>query len=154
MTKDEFTENVLAMQQTMYRLSYGLLKSEADREDAVQETICKAWQKRSALRNEKYFRTWIIRILINECHNILRKAGKIVALDELPERAAPDEGSRAVHDAIFILPETQRMPVILYYIEGFNVQEIADMLKIPEGTVKSRLYSGRGRLKTLLEQEA
>ena len=72
MDKQEFADRVHAMQERLYRMTYGQLREEQDRRDAVQEAILKAWQSRERLRDPAYFETWLIRILINECHNIQR----------------------------------------------------------------------------------
>lgn len=153
MTKDEFTRRITAMTKTLYRVSYGLLRSEADREDAVQETILKAWEKLPALRQETYFQTWVVRILINECRAIGRHRSRIVSMEDIPltDPARPPE-DRALRDAILNLPEGYRMAVILHYIEGFSVEETAGLMHAPVGTVKTWLYRARKNMKHELEE--
>ena len=153
MHQAEFAERILAMRQTLYRISYGILSQESDREDAVQECILKAWLKCRTLRDDSLFQTWVARILINECYNIGRRMKRVTVTDELPERAAPPDADEALHDAIFALDEPLRLPVILYYIEGYGVEEISAMLRIPAGTVKSRLFRARHMMKHLLSEE-
>lgn len=154
MTKTEFTRRITAMTKTLYRVSYGLLRREADREDAVQETILRAWEKLPSLRQEEYFETWVVRILINQCYSIGRQNKRIVSLEEVtaPEPAAPPE-TKDLRDAVLALPEDYRLPVLLHHVEGYCVGEIADLLDIPIGTVKSRLYRARAILKNELEEE-
>ena len=94
MTAEEFTVQIMDMKKTLYHVSCGILRSEADREDAVQECICKAWEKRNSLKSEGAFRAWVTRILINECYDICRRGSKIVLLDEMPEAVAPESGDR------------------------------------------------------------
>lgn len=154
MTKEQFAEQILAMQQTMYRVSCGILRREADREDAVQECICKAWQKKDTLKDEGAFRAWVLRILVNECYDICRRSSRVVLTDEMPESIAPsDDEPRSVREAILRLEDLYRLPITLFYIEGFTIREIADILKVPEGTVKSRLHTGRSKLKGFLSEE-
>ena len=86
MDKQEFADRVHAMQERLYRLAYGQLREEQDRRDAVQEAILKAWQSRERLRDEAYFETWLVRILINECHNIQRAGRRIFPVERLPEQ--------------------------------------------------------------------
>ena len=124
-----------------------------DRDEAVQECLYKAWQKRHQLKDERFMQTWVIRILINECHNIQRKSSRELPLDELPERAAPADADFELHDALFSLDETLRLPIILHYIEGFSTSEIARILRWPQGTVKSRMLRGRQKLKKILSGE-
>ena len=154
MTDEMYVRHVLDMRETLYRISYGLLASEQDRYDAVQECLLKAWEKRETLREEAYIKTWVTRILINECHAIGRSRRRIMPMDQVPEqgdaRVAPPDANLAIHDALLSLPEKLRLPVMLYYMEGYGIKEIAGMLRIPQGTVSTRLRSGRKKLRELL----
>lgn len=153
MTAEEFTVQIMDMKKTLYHVSCGILRSEADREDAVQECICKAWEKRDSLKSAGAFRAWVTRILINECYDICRRGSKIVLLDEMPEAVAPESGDRELRAAVMGLDEIYRMPILLFYVEGFSIREISRILQIPEGTVKSRLFAGRGKLREVLGEE-
>ena len=79
--------------------------------------------------------------------------GEIVLLDEMPEAVAPESGDRELRDAVMGLDEIYRMPILLFYVEGFSIREISRILQIPEGTVKSRLFAGRGKLREVLGEE-
>ena len=154
MTKDDFTVQILDMKKTLYHVACGILRSEADREDAVQEAILKAWEKRDSLKNEAAFRSWVTRILVNECYDICSRSGKVIVLDELPESAAPeDTEGRELRGLIMQMDEIYRIPIIMFYIEGFSIREISEILHIPEGTVKSRLFAGRAKLRSVLGEE-
>ena len=154
MTKDDFTVQILDMKKTLYHVACGILRSEADREDAVQEAILKAWEKRDSLKNEAAFRSWVTRILVNECYDICRRSGKVIVLDELPESVAPeDTEGRELRSLIMQMDEIYRIPSIMFYIEGFSIREISEILHIPEGTVKSRLFAGRAKLRSVLGEE-
>ena len=153
MDKQEFSRRVLAVEGRLYRISCGMLHEPQDRMDAVQEAVLKAWQNLHRLRREEYFETWLTRILINECHNIQNARRRSAPMDELPECAAPPEdGNRALQDALASLDEALRLPLLLCYMEGYRVREIAKILCIPEGTVKSRIARGKSKLKALLEE--
>ena len=154
MTKDDFTVQILDMKKTLYHIASGILRSEADREDAVQECILKAWEKRDSLKSEAAFKAWVTRILVNECYDICRRSGKVIVLDELPEAPVADNNDdRELRDLIMEMDEIYRMPIILFYIEGFSIKEISKILRIPEGTVKSRLFAGRAKLRSVLGEE-
>ena len=146
MTSEEFSQRIVDMMQTLYRVSYSQLSQGCDREDAVQECICKAWKKRHYLRDESVMQTWVIRILINECRNIQKKKGRELPLDELSDIPMPQTSNHELHDAILNLDEKLRLPILLYYIEGYSTKEIAQILCLPHGTVKSRLSRGRQNL--------
>jgi RNA polymerase sigma-70 factor (ECF subfamily) len=153
MTSDEFSTRIVAMMQTLYRVTYMQLPQSCDRDEAVQQCLYKAWKKRHQLKDDRFMQTWVIRILINECHNIQRKRGRELPLDELPERAAPAGADYELHDALFCLDESLRLPIVLYYVEGYSVGEIAKILRWPQGTVKSRMRRGRQELKKTLYGE-
>lgn len=151
-----FTMLVIAQTDTMYRISMSMLKNEHDAEDAVHDAILTAYQNRKKLRHEEYFGTWLIRILINRCNRILKQRKQSISIGEpLPDIAARDNPYLSVEigDLIDSLPEKIRLTIILYYVEDYSVKEIKDILRIPEGTVKSRLNKGRNLLKTYLEDD-
>lgn len=152
MTAEEYTRRVEALKPTIYRVCLSQLREPHDREDAVQEAILRAWERRESLREPKYFETWFIRILINACHDIQRRSSRAVTMDTPPE-PAPKEENRDLTDAIRALDEKQRLCVLLHYIEGYSVREVAQMLGITESAVKLRLMRGRKRLKELLSEE-
>lgn len=153
MTSDQFAERIVGMQETLYRVSYSILAQPADREDAVQECIRKAWQKRDKLRDPKLMQTWVVRILINECYTLHRKRKRELLYDQPPERTAPPGADSDLHDEVLALPEELRLPVVLHYMEGYRLEEIAGILRIPEGTVKSRLHRARKELRMVLMRE-
>ena len=154
MTKDDFSKRITAMTSTLYRISYGLLRNETEREEAVQETILRAWESLPRLRQEKYFKTWVIRILINQCHSIRQYSTRVVSLEEYrQEDSFVAEPAKDLKEAILKLEEQYRLPVILHYIEGYDLREISELLDIPLGTVKSRLHRARHLLRNYLEKE-
>ena len=153
MTSDEFARRITAMTQTLYRVSRTMLASGADREDAVAEAIRRAWEKRGSLRDERYVETWVVRILINVCRNVSRRRGREVPVETLPERAAPQGGDPDLRQAVTLLPENLRLPIVLHYTEGYEVAEIARMMRLPSGTVKTRMRKARALLKAMLSEE-
>ena len=153
MTAAEFSEQVLKIESMLYRVAYGLLLNRTDCADAVQEALLRAWEKRRTLKDESLFRTWLVRILINECYTLLRRRKRAIPLDEIPEPAAPPDANRELHDAIARLDKTFRLPVVLHYMEGYSVSEVASMLHLPVGTIKTRLFKARKLLRLQLIDE-
>ncbi|MCH3963903.1 MAG: sigma-70 family RNA polymerase sigma factor [Clostridium sp.] len=153
MNKDTFIVNVLKAESTLYHISKSILIHEQDCEDAVQETILKAYNKLYTLKKEQYFKTWLVRILINECYCLKRKECLRVPYEEYFESAEANdkEDYSELYLAIQNLPERIRITIVLYYVEGYSVEEIKEILEIPAGTVKSRLARGRKLLKIKLE---
>ena len=154
MTSEEFARRAEALLPTLYRICRAELSIQSDREDAVQEALFRAWCKRDTLREPLYFNTWFIRILINVCRDIQRKRRRVVLAETPPEPPPPDDARvRALREAMDALEEKQRLCLLLHYIEGYSVREVARMLNLGESAVKQRLMRGRRKLKELLSEE-
>ena len=147
MTRETFTDLVLDSEPTLYRVAMSMLRNEKDCEDAVQTAILTAYEKLGTLKQEQYFKTWLVRILINVCNKQLRSAAKTTELHDTDISSDSAKASTAIRMAIESLPVNIRQVVVLYYIEQFAIKEIKQILKIPEGTVKSRLSKGRELMK-------
>ena len=104
-------------------------------------------KNRASLREEQYFRTWISRIMVNECHNLHRKNSRYVPVEELPDRPAPDSGEQETRLMLESLPEKQRVPLVLHYLEGFSLEEIARVQHISLALVKYRMHQARKALR-------
>ena len=154
MDKDKFTQNVLEAETTMYRVAKSIMVNESDCEDAVSGAVLKAYEKLHTLKEERYFKTWLIRILINECYRIKRAARSVIPLEEYAESIADDNsGYSELYSAIMKLKPQQRIAIVLHYIEGYSVEETGKILRVPAGTVKSRLHSARKELREELSYE-
>ena len=152
MTKATFSERVLECEQTLYRVSMSMLKNETDCEDAVQSALLAAYEKLDTLKNEDFFKTWLVRILINICNQQLRTKNRVISLQDYTDTpSVSDDCNIDVKIALEQLPVKIREVVVLYYMEDFSVKEISQILKIPNGTVKSRLSKGRKLLKLSME---
>ena len=154
MTSEAFTEAVIRMTPTLFRVARGQLLIEADQQDAVQEAIRRSWEKRGSLKNERYLQTWVIRILLNVCHDIQRHGKREFPVDEIPDRPLEAPDYTDLRSALFRLKDKERVPVILHYIEGYDVRHVAEILKIPAGSVKTRLMRARAHLRDILNEEA
>jgi len=153
MTQEEWIARIIGMQDRLYRISTTILPQMCDREDAVQSAIEKALRKWQSLRDEKAVDKWMTRILINECYTILRRRKRETLFDEPPERECEPDARPDVYELFTSLESKYRLPVVLYYVEGYAVGEIAGILRLPSGTVKSRLHRGRQILRGLIELE-
>ena len=154
MTSEEFARRVEALRLTLYRVCRAQLSAEADREDAIQEAVFRAWRKRKSLRDERCFNAWFIRILINVCRDIQRQHRRVLPMEETPEPPPKDDARlAALRDAMDCLEERQRLCLVLHHIEGYSVKEVATMLNLGESAVKQRLLRGRRKLKEMLSEE-
>lgn len=138
----------------MYHIAKSLLYNDADCADAIQEAIVKAFSKLHTLKDDSYARTWLIRIVMNECYAIMRREKKIISLEEhqMDGQAAEQKDYSDLYEAIFKLPEQIKLCVALYYMEGYSVKEVAALLDTTESAVKNRLAKARGKLKDALAE--
>ncbi|MEA4815768.1 MAG: RNA polymerase sigma factor [Lachnospiraceae bacterium] len=154
MDNNTFSQNIIDAESVLYHISKSILINEADCEDAVSEAVLKAYEKLYTLKDEQYFRTWLIRIMINECYKILRKKRPVISYeDSLSEEEYESKDYMELYGELTCLEPRIRIAVVLYYVEGYSLEEIKSILKIPLGTVKSRLSRGRKILKNKLESE-
>ncbi len=154
----------------IFRTALRILKEEQSAEDALQETFLNVYRAADRFRGDSKLGTWINRITVNVCLEILRKNKKhSQRTDEdiseqalLPdtrtatpyERTRQNENSRRVWRALDRLGEKHRDVVRLHDLEGYTIREIAEQLEVAEGTVKSRLFYGREELKRRLSVAA
>lgn len=139
----------------MYHVAKTLLYNDADCADAIQETIVKAFSKINTLKSDRYAKTWLIKILMNECYGIMRKEKRLVSLEDyMPEDlAAESEDYSDLYEAISRLPKEAGLTITLYYMEGYSVKEIAELMETTESTVKNRLARARAKLRNELGME-
>ncbi len=155
MKKEQLGKMILASEDTMYHIAKTLLYCDEDCADAIQEAIVKAFANIHTLKQDSYAKTWLIRILINECYAIMRKGKRIVSLEDYKsEETASCADYSDLYEAINSLPEHIRLCVALYYLEGYSVKETAALLSVTESAVKNRLARARALLRGELEQNA
>lgn len=162
MNKEEFAEKVLDLEGSMYRVAKTMLRNEEDCADAMQSAILKAYEKLDTLRNIDYFKTWLIRILINECYQLIRKNKKYVGMEEYlngqvegVQNQQADEKLEisAIMQEVMRLDEKYRVPFVLHEVEGYSLKEISRILRLTEANAKSRIFRARKILRTRLEGE-
>ncbi len=155
--KDILGNLIMENMKSLYRVAFSILKSEDEISDAISNTVVIIYEKISTLKNEEFFKTWITRILINECYKIYNQNKKIIYLDNYNQDNLSYNDQYAdfeIRKIIKNLDKDLQEIVILYYYEDFGVKDISKLLKIPEGTVKSRLSRARTKLeKELLEKK-
>lgn len=140
---------------SLYRLAKGMLKIEMDVEDAIGETVLKAFKNINSLKSLKSFKPWLMRILVNECYAIINKRNKIELEEnmEVYNLQYEDKNEKTLIWAIDRLDDEFKAVVILFYYEDMSIKEISNVLTIPEGTVKSRLSRAKTKLKLILNNE-
>ncbi|WP_130862926.1 RNA polymerase sigma factor [Bacilliculturomica massiliensis] len=169
MTKTQFCTLINEYQLSLFRLAKSILKNDADAEDAVGETILKSYAKLHTLKDESSFRPWIFRILINEAYAAAKRRSKVICMEDaaqaeqagfsaggLPGSASYADGGPSAADlreAVDQLEEEFRIVTLLFYYEDLSLKDIASALRLPEGTVKSRLSRARRQLRAMLDDK-
>ena len=143
---DAFTELIQRSMQDLYRTASAILRNDEDAADAIQDTILICWQKLHTLRQPRYFRTWLTRILINRCYDLLKQRARYTQLPEYEEPAACDEYNLEWNEAMSLLDDKTRPVMVLHYAQGYTAAEIGQFLHLPQATVQSRLRRGREKL--------
>lgn len=152
---DAFLELMEMNTLSMYKTARGILKNDNDVADAVQDTILTSFEKIHTLRKPQYFKTWLIRILINECNQILRHYKKVNPIEEVPETPRKDKSLAEFEfkEMLEQVDEKYRVILVLYYEQGFKITEIAELLELNENTVKTRLARARAQIRSAYFQE-
>ena len=150
---DAFTILMNAYMQHLYKTARAILMNDEDSADAIQETIITCWEKLGTLKENQYFKTWVTKILINECYSLIRGRKGVIYVDEIPEIPDDREESDLVwKEALAVLSEDYRLVVVLYYVQGFQTKEIARLLGISDEAVRTRLSRAREQLRKYYEE--
>ena len=151
--KEAFVKLVGNYQVSMYKTAIAILQNDEDAADAIQETILICWEKIGSLRNAKFFKTWMTRILIHRCYAIYNENKRTVTADDFPDvmDCSDKYGEIEWQEMLGFLNEKQRIVVELYYGQQFKIREIAGALQIGQSAVKSRLQSARKTLEQFYE---
>ena len=140
---------------TVWRVAFGYVKNPSDADDITQNVFCALLKNRKDFDSEEHARNWLIRVTVNECKKWFRSPWRrIVPFEEYAaglEFRSPQ--SRQLLQAVMELPVKYRMPLYLHYYEGYTTEQIAQLLKIPKGTVCTNLSRGRAMLKDQLKED-
>ena len=148
-----FLQFISGNKEALYRTALAYLKNEEDALDAVQEVTMRSYEKIKTLRMPEYAKTWLIRIMMNHCRDILHKRKRYVLEESIvdAEGVSDDFTYLEVEEALQYLSEKDRQLIHLKYLHDIKIKDISDMTSTPEGTVKTRLYKAVKSLRTFLE---
>lgn len=149
--KEAYKRLIEQYKKYLFHIAYSILGDEDDCGDAIAETIIIAYENLRKLREPKFFKTWITRILINESKKILLRKGKTTYLEDCEKEPAYQEklnkeDKMDLQNALNTLSREQYNVIMLFYYNDLKINEIAKILNVPEGTVKSRLSSAKEKL--------
>jgi len=157
----EFEARLIESSTLAFRVAYGVLRHREDAEDVAQEAFAKAYRSFGQLRERDRFRAWLVRMTWRMAINRLRSDRRRMVREQAPletlssttasDALAVTERTARLWKAIDALPDKLRVVTVLAGIEEHDIREVALLLRLPEGTVKSRLFLARQRLKELLQ---
>ncbi len=157
--RTSFTQVILEVKDQAYRIAYSYLQNEEDSMDAVCDAMEKAYKGIRKLRDERMFKTWFMRIVINESKLQLNRRKRTMRIadrlyNEQPQETLMDvEAEIDLKDVLSELGRMERLIIYLKYYSGYTLEEIAEMVNLPVGTVKTKLYSNLKLLKARLNYE-
>ena len=139
----------------LYRVALSHLQNKEDAEDAVQDVFTKYITVCSKFSEDAQEKAFLIRATVNRCHDLVRrkKIREHDSLDDITEIPAENEGTGEMMKSLNMLPEKYKTAIILHYLEGFSVEEVAKILSISLSGAKMRLSRGRELLKNLIVDE-
>lgn len=154
LTNQQYTCLVKKYIDTVFRLALSYTKSPTDAEDIVQDVFFALYREKRRFETEEHIRHWLIRVTVNQCKKWHRSPWrKHISFSEYAAGMVDSgESAREILDAVMALPKKYRLPIYLYYYEEYSTEEIAEILKIPKGTVCSNLSRGRELLKIELQE--
>ena len=139
LNRESYLSFITDYKSIMFKIAYGYLLTEADAMEAVDEAVYLGYANMKQLKEPEYLKTWLTRILINECHKILRNRKRVTVSGEIPEIASDDTRiSMTLRSAVEELPEDLKEIIILRYFADYSVKDTAAFLDLPQGTVATR----------------
>lgn len=153
MTEEQRTESVERWGDMVYRLALVRTANVPDAEDIFQDVFLRYFRHEDSFKNDEHRKAWLIHCTVNRCKSLLVSPWRRRTVPlETAEEVGVEDDYREVYSAVLSLPAKYRAVIHLHYFEGLSVAEIAQMLNVPEGTVKSQLSRGRALLRDMLEE--
>ena len=153
-TDDEFTCIARRHMDTVFRLALSYMRSRADADDITQNVLLKLYRYEGDFQSESHIKNWLIRVTINECKSALRSIWRRTEdiEDYVNSLVMPSQEHTDLLEAVMKLPAKYRAAIYLFYYEGYSTAEMAQLLSIPEATVRTHLVRGRERLRKMLTE--
>ncbi len=155
MTDREFTAAAETYLDMVYRIALNWFRVPADAEDAAQNAMLRLWRTDTDFQSEDHLRRWLVRVTVNECKRLAMRpwCRRTASLERCPEPVFDDREKRELYQAVMDLPGKYRLPLYLYYYEGYAVDEVGEIMGLNPSTVQTRLARGREKLKKTLTEE-
>ncbi len=155
LSTEEFKRCAQEYMDVVFRVAFSCLRSQTDAEDVTQEVLLRLYETDYVFESRAHIKNWLVKVTYNECRKFWRRLWRRHEnIDDYAEQLAFEETDcQDLFTAVMKLDRAKRIVVVLYYLEGYQIQEIAGILKIPPGTVGTRLARARKELRKYLEEE-
>ncbi len=143
-------------QDNLFAVAFNICQNAQDAEDVIQDTFVQYYTTKKEYENEQHIRAWLIRVAVNKAKNVTRafwRRNRVSIEDYMETLVFETPESENLFETVMKLPEKYRIVIHLYYYEDYSINEIADILKLSESNVKTRLSRGRVMLKNVLKEE-
>ncbi len=154
MTEEQFTNAAAEHLDMVYRIALNWFRNAADAEDIAQTVMLRLWQSDKDFGEAAYLRHWLVRVTLNACKDLSRTPWRrhTVSLEVCRETAFSSPEGETLFREVMALPAKYRLPLYLYYYEGYSVREVGELLGLNPSTVQTRLARARDRLRQSLEE--
>ena len=155
MTEREFTSAAEHHLDMVYRIALNWFRNPADAEDAAQTVMLRLWQSGQSFPEDSQLRYWLVGVTVNVCRDAWRSPWhrRTVSLDQCAPPVFAEPEHQALYDAVAALPAKYRLPLYLYYYEGYSTAEVGELLGLKPSAVQTRLARAREKLKAQLKEE-
>ena len=152
--EEDIREAVIKYSDMLYKICIVILCNEQDVQDAIQDTFCRYLEKKPDFRDEDHEKAWLIKVATNICRDMIRFRVRHpkVCIDDVEHMLVAPEQKEILRE-LLELPVKQKTVIYLYYVEGYHIKEIADILGITESAVKTRLLRGRKQMRDMVSIE-
>lgn len=155
-TDEEIKQIYCAYVNTVYRIALMMLRNSFDAEDVTQTVFIQLMKTGKAFESDEHIKAWLIVTTQNTCRNLLKGwwwAKRVDSEDVLEREYRLDATDLEIHEKISKLPQRLKLPIYLYYFEGYKTEEIAEILGINSATVRTQMRTARKKLKLMLEED-
>ena len=151
----QFEALAMKYMDAIYRLAFSFLKSTVDADDVTQEVLLRLYRTDREFESEPHIKNWLMKVTVNECRKVWRRPFRAHEnIDDYIEALVfEDRSCRDLFDAILRLDKVKRLTVVLYYVDGYSIKEIAEILDTPAATIGTRLARARKELARYLKEE-
>lgn len=155
MSNEEFITFAEKYMDTIYRTAYSWTNNSDDANDVTQDVLIKLYKTTKEFESDSHMKNWLMKVTVNRCKMIFRSPwSKIEDIENYGETLGfEDQSYMDLFLAVMNLDKKYRVPLMLFYYEGYSTSEIASLLDIPEKTVSTRLFRAKGKLRDYLKEE-